>query len=360
MGEATIYEVARAAGVSPSTVSNLLNGRSGRMLPETRQRVEEAIARLDYRPNRAARQLRTGRSGVIGLVVPSVANPFWGTFARHLEGAALTQDHRLLLCNSERDPDRERAYLEELWADGVRDVVLGTSLHDLSHVWPLLDRGLRLVAFDRTPQPDDHPALVNVSVDNFHGVQLATRHLIELGHRRVVFVSGSLRSVNRGERHRGFVETLRAAGLDGGDQALWAGANAEPFGDLEAAELGRTAARELLGDTAASERPTALVAVNDMCALGVCAGVRDLGLRVGADVSVVGFDDIPLADLAWPALTTVRQPLREMAQATFARLAPGNGDRRGQDNRPAANGPDSVTIAPELVVRASTGPADPA
>jgi DNA-binding LacI/PurR family transcriptional regulator len=115
----TIHDVAAEAGVSPSTVSNVLNGRSHRMLPQTRERVEQAIARLGYRPNGPARQLRTGRSQTVGLVVPSVANPFWGTFARHLEAVALVAGYRVLLCNSARDPDRERDYLEELWADGV-------------------------------------------------------------------------------------------------------------------------------------------------------------------------------------------------------------------------------------------------
>ena len=114
----TIYQVAEAAGVSPSTVSNVLNGRDGRMLPQTRRRVEQAMTELGYHPNRAARQLRTGRSSAIGLIVPSVANPFWGAFARHLEAAALAQGYHVLLCNSERDPARERTYVEELWADG--------------------------------------------------------------------------------------------------------------------------------------------------------------------------------------------------------------------------------------------------
>jgi DNA-binding LacI/PurR family transcriptional regulator len=343
----TIYEVAREAGVSPSTVSNFLNGRSGRMQPQTRDRVEAAISRLGYRPNRAARQLRTGRIQVVGLVVPSVANPFWGTFARHLEGAALAEGYHVLLCNSERDPDRERSYLEELWDDGIRGVVLCSSLPELDHVLPLVERGLRLVAFDRTAQAGDPSSLVNISVDNVVGVELATQHLLELGHRRLAFVSGSLRSVNRSERFRGFTAALERAGLSVGDAVVWSGATDGVYGDLDVAGLGRTAARELL---AGPNRPTAIVAINDMCALGVCAGVRDAGLQVGTDVSVVGFDDIVLADLAAPPLTTVRQPLAHMAAAAFAHLR-----ERIEDQSPPAG--QSLLIRPELVVRASTGPA---
>ncbi|MGH8793385.1 MAG: LacI family DNA-binding transcriptional regulator [Stackebrandtia sp.] len=347
MNGVTIYKVAEAAGVSPSTVSNFLNGRSERMQPQTRARVSEAIERLGYKPNQAARQLRTGRTQVIGLVVPSVANPFWGTFARYLEGAALAEGYRVLLCNSERDPERERDYVEQLWDDGIRGAVLCSSLPSLEHMLPLVERGLNLVAFDRTAQAGDPEGLVNIGVDNVVGVQLATGHLLQLGHRRLAFVSGAVRSVNRRGRLRGFRDALEAEGLDPDDAIVWPGASEGPDGDLDAAGLGRTAARELLRGP---NPPTAIVAVNDMCALGVCAGVRDVGLRVADDVSVVGFDDIVLADLAAPPLTTVRQPLPEMAAAAFRHLR----ERAGQE---APSGGGSLLMRPELVVRASTGAA---
>ncbi|MGK5741412.1 LacI family DNA-binding transcriptional regulator [Micromonospora sp. URMC 103] len=348
MSGVTIYQVAREAGVSPSTVSNFLNGRPGRMLPQTRARVEAAIDQLGYRPNRAARQLRTGRIQVIGLVVPSVANPFWGNFARYLERAALADGHHVLLCNSEREPERELRYLEELWGDGIRGVVLCSSLPSLEHVLPLVERGLSLVAFDRTAQAGDPAALVNISVDNVVGAHLATAHLLDLGHRRIAFVSGSLRSINRRERFRGFTNAFEQAGLDATEAIVWSGgAEHEPYGDLDAAGLGRTAAHDLLhGD----DRPTAIVAINDMCALGVSAGIRDAGLRVGRDVSVVGFDDIVLADLAAPPLTTVRQPIADMAAAAFRHLLARIEDPDGGPSQ-------SLLLRPELVVRTSTGPA---
>ncbi|SDN71874.1 DNA-binding transcriptional regulator, LacI/PurR family [Allokutzneria albata] len=342
----TIYQVARAAGVSPSTVSNLLNGRPGRMLPATRQRVEEAIERLGYRPNRTARQLRTGRTQAIGLVVPSVANPFWGTFARHLEGAALAEDYHVLLCNSEREPERERRYLEQLWDDGIRGVVLCSSLPSLDHVKPLLDAGLTVVAFDRTAQAGDPETLVNISVDNVVGAHLVTQHLLSLGHRRLAYVSGSLRAVNRQERYRGYLSAIAEAGLDMTAANVELSTSDDRYGDRDAAELGRARTVELLSSP---NPPTALVAMNDMCALGVCAGVRDTGRRVGEDVSVVGFDDILLAELYAPALTTVRQPLERMAAEAFQHLRTGI-----EGGAPVAG--RSLLIRPELVVRASTAP----
>ena len=345
----TIHQVAAEAGVSPSTVSNVLNGRSERMLPQTRERVERAIARLGYRPNGPARQLRTGRTHVVGLVVPSVANPFWGTFARHLEAAALQAGYRVLLCNSEREPVRERDYLEELWADGIRAVVLCSALPSLEHVLPLVDRGLTLVAFDRTAQAGDPASLVNISVDNAIGAELATRHVLDLGHRRLAFVSGALRSLNRRARLRGFEAALEVFGLTPADALVWSGGPEDGFGDLDFPELGRTAARELLADP---RPPTAFIAVNDMCALGLSAAARDAGLRVGEDVSVVGFDDIVLAELATPPLTTIRQPLPAMATAAFAHL-------RAGVERPEPPPGQSLLMRPELVVRTSTGPLEP-
>jgi len=345
MGEVTIQQVATAAGVSPSTVSNLLNGRSHRMLPETRQRIETAIDKLGYRPNRAARQLRTGRNQTVGLVVPSVGNPFWGALARHLESAALAEGYHVLLCNSERDPRRERDYIEELWADGVHGVVLCSSLPSLEHVMPLVERGLQLVAFDRTAQAGDPASLVSISVDNAVGSELATRHLTDLGHRRLAFVSGALASINRKERHRGFVAGLERAGLDPAEALLApSGSGGDAFGDVEASELGRAAAAELL---ALDEPPTAIVAINDMCALGVCRGIRDGGLEVARDVSVVGFDDIVLADLYAPTLTTVRQPMPEMAAEAFGLLR-----ARLEDSSPSKG--QSLLFRPELIVREST------
>jgi DNA-binding LacI/PurR family transcriptional regulator len=352
MSGVTIYQVARQAGVSPTTVSNLLNGRSGRMLPATRRRVERAIRELGYQPNRAARQLRTGRVQVIGLIVPSVANPFWGTLAQHLEAAAVAAGYRILLCNSERDPDREGGYVEELWADGIRGIILCTSLPSLDHLPPLADHGLAIVAFDRTAQATDPPGLVNISVDNAAGAALATRHLLDLGHRRIAFVSGALGSINRKERHRGFVDALRGAGLGPDDGIIWSGATVSRYGDRDVADLGRRAASDLL---AMADPPTGIVAINDMCALGVYAGIRDAGMAVGRDVSVTGFDDIPLAGLIHPPLSTVRQPLTEMAKVAFDQLRERLENTADDAGTPRGR---SILMRPELVIRASTGPAE--
>lgn len=333
--EVTIRDVALLAGVSVTTVSNLLNGRDERMRPETRDRVTAAMAELGFRPSRLARHLRTGQGGLVGLVVPSVANPFWGGFARAVEAEALTHGLQVLLCNSERDPARERAYVDELWATGVRAVVLGSSPPSLDHLAGALDRGLRLVAVDREPQAGDPPTLRSVSIDNEAGTRMATEHLLELGHRRIGFLTGPVTTISRRRRLAGYHAALAQVKIDVDDGLVWEG-EVSDYGGAESAELGRTGMAALLR---LDDPPTAVVTVNDMYAIGACTAVRDAGRNV-PEVSVVGFDDIVLAALHNPSLTTVRQPLTELARLAIELL-------RAEPAEPRV-------VRPELVIRQST------
>ncbi|WP_020574411.1 LacI family DNA-binding transcriptional regulator [Actinopolymorpha alba] len=345
--EVTIRDVAQAARVSPSTVSNLLNGRDGRMRPRTKARITRAIDELGYRPSRVARQLRTGQAQAFGLVVPSVANPFWGSFARAVESVAMRHGDQVLLCNSERDPERERAYVDELWAGGIRAVIIGTSLLSLDHLRPLMERGLRLVAFDRERQPADPPNLASVSVDNLLGGQLATEHLLAFGHRRIGFISGAIATVSRQRRLAGYRAALERAGVPFRDELVWAG-EGNGYGDIDSAELGRQGMAALLD---LPEPPSAVVTINDMYAIGACATARAAGLAIPGEhhgLSVVGFDDIVLAPLFNPPLTTVRQPLDDMARFAIEAIRRDTGDEN-EDEQPI-----SAVMPPQLVARAST------
>ena len=345
----TIQDVALLAQTSPSTVSNLLNGRVDRMRPETRERIEQAMDQLGYRPSQVARQLRTGQAPILGLIIPSVANPFWGSFAQYVEEAARAHGYQVLLCNGGRDPEREERYAESLWSHGVRGVIFGSSPLSLDHVLGFVDRGLRVVVFDRDMRDVDRAtraAIDSISVDNELGGRLATDHLLSLGHRRIGFLSGPLRTASRLERLEGYRRALRDAGVERDPGLVWEEAPNENYGDVEGFELGRWGARALLGDP---NPPSALFTINDMYALGAYAGVRDLGLRVPEDVSIVGFDDIPMAEIAQPPLTTVHHPVREMIGTAVTLLIR---RLRGANAEPA----EHVTVAPALVLRASTAP----
>ncbi|MBI5302859.1 MAG: LacI family DNA-binding transcriptional regulator [Chloroflexi bacterium] len=342
--EVTIEDVARLANVSASTVSNLLNGRTERMRPETLDRVQHAIEQLGYSPNRTARYLKTGHIEMIGVIVPSVANPFYGAFARCIEQAALKHGYQILLGNSERDPERERRYAEEMWSHGIRGLITGSSPLALTHLASLVERGLCIVAFDRSEQSSDALTIDSISVDNVRAAQIATQHLISLGHRRIGFLTGPVRTINRLQRLGGYRRALTDAGIAHDPDLIWEKSLASGFGDTEGIELGRQGVTELLGR---ANRPTALVAINDMYALGAYAGARDLGRRIPDDLSIVGIDDIVLAQVVDPPLTTVRQPLNEMAATAVETII------QRIENK-SSDAPQHVTLAPELIVRKST------
>ena len=343
-GKVTITDVARTAEVSVSTVSNLLNGRSKRMRPETRVRIQNAIKTLGYTPNKAARQLKTGHARIIGLIVPSVANPFYGVFARYVEKTALENGYQVLLCNSERNPERERSYAQELWGYGVRGIIFGSSLMQFTHLDDLIEQGLHLVGFDRLSQVQDRRVIDSIGVDNLLAARLATKHLLALGHKRIGFLSGSVATVSRIDRLKGYKSALREAGIEPDEKMIWEGSSNGTFGDADAIEMGRQGAHELF---TVLNPPTALFAINDMYALGAYAGARDLRLQIPKNVSIVGMDDIMLTEIAQPPLTTIRQPIQHIAELATKRVI-------GRIKETCSNPQEHIVLPPRLIARGST------
>jgi DNA-binding LacI/PurR family transcriptional regulator len=343
---ATIDDVARLAGVSRSTVSNALNQRRGRLAKATADRIQAAATALRYVPDGLARQLKRGHAEMIGLIVPSVANPFWGEFVRAVEEAALRRKFGVLVGSSERSLQRERAYMETMYQQGIRTMVFGSSPVSVDHLAAAAGRGLYIVAFDRRLYKGDSARIDCVSVDNIRGSTMAVKALLDLGHRRIGFISGPIKTASRKDRFAGYRSTLASAGIELERSWVWEGAKESAFGDPEGAALGRAGAFALM----TQQNPvTAIIAINDIYALGAYAGVRAAGLRVPDDVSIVGFDDIVFANLVEPALTTVRQPVRLMAEAAVDRLVVRL--REGEEGAPLR-----MEFLPELVMRASAAP----
>jgi DNA-binding LacI/PurR family transcriptional regulator len=342
---AGIHEVAKEAGVSASTVSNVINGRGDRMRAETRQRVLDAIERLNYTPNSAARQLKSGQNRTLGLIIPSAANPFWGAVAHYVERAARQRGYRVLICNAERDRAAEAEYAEAMIASGITGVILGSSPLDFEHLKDQIGRGLKLAAFDQRVREVEKGITCSVSVDQEMGGMLAAQHLIGLGHRRVGVVVGPIRTNARIGRVNGVRTALARAGLDLPDELIWQGGGVSGFGDMKGSELGRMGVRELLSR---DNPPTAVFCGNDMHALGAYAGARDLGYRVPDDLSIVGFDDLMLSEIVQPPLTTIRQPVPAMADLVVQLLV----DR--VENKPMDGSEPFVTVPPQLIVRGST------
>lgn len=341
MSEAKIQDVARLAGVSPSSVSNFLNNRMEQMRPATQQKIEQAIRQLGYRPNNAARQLKTGVASMVGLLVPSLANQFFGALACAVETAAARHHCHVMTFSTFRDPARERAVMADLLAYGVQGIITGSALNDTDHLVAMTAR-CPVVAFDIKHADQGHERIMTVSVDNAAATAMAVAHLVALGHRSIALVTPPPHTQNRQDRVKGFQHGVALAGVHG--ELVMADATdgpSDPHGDTSLFELGRSAAARLL---AAPGKPTAAIAINDMMAIGIGIGLKQLHMQIPRDFSLIGIDDIFFSAAHDPPLTTLRQPIQAMADAAVQRiLAPGNL-------------PAGELFAPELIVRASTAP----
>ena len=296
----SIKEVATAAGVSVGTVSNVLN-KPHLVAETTRDRVNAAIADLGFVRNESARQLRSGASRAVGLVVIDAANPFFSDVARGVEDTVQEAGGVVLLGNSAGDDDRERRYLELFDEQRVRGVLIAPTADNLPPLESLRRRGIPVVFLDRYPEAGDFSS---VSVDDVAGGTLAVAHLLERGHRRIAFVGGpsTLRQVR--DRRQGAEDTVQAC-----DGATLLAISTPAL----TTAAGRSAAEELVALPDA-QRPTAVFAANDLVALGVLAGLTAHGLRVPEDVAVVGYDDIEFAAGAAVPLSSVRQPRAELGR----------------------------------------------
>jgi LacI family transcriptional regulator len=337
MATTSIKQVAETAGVSIGTVSNVLN-RPEVVAPQTRARVQKAINELGFVRNESARQLRAGRSRLIGLVVLDVANPFFTDVARGVEAVADDHSMMVMLCNSGQDPKRELRHLEMLREQRV----LGVLISPVDAQQPRLDdfvaQGVPVVLVDR----GSGRGMCSVAVEDRMGGRLATRHLLEEGHSRIAFVGGprSIRQVS--ERLAGARAEIAAAGLSKGSLVVM-------HMPALTVTFGRQAGAQL-ATLPIDARPTAVFCANDLLALGVLQEMTRRDLRVPDDVALIGYDDIEFAAAAAVPLSSVRQP-REQLGETAAELM---FDELEQPDRHRHR---QVMFEPVLVVRGSSSKA---
>ncbi|MBP7964122.1 MAG: LacI family DNA-binding transcriptional regulator [Caldilineaceae bacterium] len=325
----TMSDVAAQAGVSVTTVSHVINSTRP-VSADLRERVVVAMAALNYQPNRLARSLRQGRTHTIGMIVPDNANPYFAEVARGIEETAYQNDYSLILCNSAGDLDRERFYINvllEKQVDGIILVAAGSSTSNIANIalppMVVVDRDLPNIHADA------------VLTENAQGGQLATEHLLALGHRRIACITGASDVTPTAERATGYRQALVAAGVEVDE-------NLVVKGDFHYAS-GYAAAKGLL---TGPNPPTAIFACNDLMAVGAISAGIELGLRIPADLSIVGFDDVQLASFTNPPLTTVAQPKREMGTLAVSLLL----ERMADPDIP----PRRRWLGTGLVVRGST------
>jgi len=333
---ATLRDVAGAAGVSIATVSRILTGARN-SAPATRERVLTAAAALDYRPSGPARALKLRRSRTLGLLVTDIENPYFPEIVRAVEDAAHEHGFALLLCNATDEPQRELAYINLLLERRVDGIIVAASRVGARHAALLRRARVPVVLVNSEATSSGLPA---ISSDNRGGARLAAEHLIGLGHRRIGHITAPATNTAAAARLTGVRDALRRAGIDPASVAVAQGDGRVAGGEQAMADL-----------LARRPRPTAVVCYNDLTAIGAMRAVRGVGLAVPRDVSLVGFDDIELAQWTDPPLTTISQPKREMGAWAFARIAV------HEDASLARDQGTTVRLPTTLVVRSSTAPA---
>jgi DNA-binding LacI/PurR family transcriptional regulator len=327
--DVSMREVAERAGVSQATVSRVLNGFST-VREDYRLRVMEAVAELAYRPNRLARNLRRRQAEMVGVVVSDIENPHFSEMVRAVEDEAYRSGFRVLLCNTDETPEKQRAYLQMLADERVLGVILSPSAPGGDEIAALLDMDIPVVAFDR--MVDDKRA-DSVVADNVDAAHQATRWLIDAGHRDIGFIAGRLDVETGAERLQGYEEAMRDAGL------VPRVANGE-----FRLEGGREAAEELL---ATDPRPSALVVANNLMTVGALRAARAAGAVIPHDLALTAIDDPFWAELVDPPLTALAQPVRGMARAAMTLLMQRIAGQRKKPKR--------LVFPFELKVRASCG-----
>jgi LacI family transcriptional regulator len=331
----SVKEVARQAGVSVGTVSNVLN-RPHLVAPATRQRVLDAIAGLGFVRNESARQLRAGHSRTIGLVVLDVSNPFFTDVARGVEDAATAAGLAVIVCNSDEKAERERRYLDLLEEHRVQGILITPVSGVNERLRQLQRRGTPVVLLDRWAPTRDH---CSVSVDDVSGGELAAAHLVEQGHQRIAFVGGPFSIKQVHDRRDGATRALLAAGLPAGALTVVA----TPALNFAS---GRAAGGQI-ADLPARRRPTAAVCANDLVALGLLQEMTRRRLRVPGDLAIVGYDDIDFAAAAAVPLSSVRQPRDQLGKSAAQLLIQETAEGEAHSHR-------QMVFEPQLVARDSS------
>lgn len=299
MERITSREVARRASVSIATVSRVLNHMPN-VSPEVQAKVLRAAKELNYQPSRTAQRLRAHKSQVVGLIISDVENPFFTSVVRGIEDFLQKQSYSVVLCNSDEDPEKELLYINVMLAESVAGVIVSPSFESQPHIQSLLDHRIPVVTIDRLLRDLNIDSVVS---NNYGSSFEAVSYLVRRGHRRIGLTSLPLVTLPGAERCRGYKEALRA-----NDIAVLE--NLISIGDAKEAS-GYESAMRLLES---KPPPTALFCANNLMTLGALRAIKDLGLLVPHDISIIGFDDMLWAPLLNPPLTCVAQPTYEMGQ----------------------------------------------
>ncbi len=333
----TIKDIAKAAGVSYSTVSRALNGHPA-ISAKTSEKVEKLAIQMGYVPSAAARGLKTNRSYLIGVIVNRLDNPFYSKILRGIEDTLYNVDYSFFVASSNRDTHREQQVIQTMAERRVDGLIITDARMNLERLQQLNQFGIPLVLINNRDTLDRSNSYL-VHHDDIYGMKAVVRHLIELGHRRISYL-GSSRSGKFNEmRYHGYETALREADIPLCDEYV-----AHVEGGMS--KYGLEGSQALL---ALPEPPTAIVCYNDLLAIGVMQAVQEAGLQIPTDISITGFDNIEFASYTTPSLTTFHQPGYELGREAVKMLL----DILAQPTN-SSNGSKALTLRGQFIARKST------
>ena len=327
---ANIKDVAKRAGVSAATVSRVMNGQPY-VGNDVRERVQEAVRFLGYRPNRVAQRLRASKSFLVGVLLSDIKNPFYMMVLEGIEKTLSQQGLSVLICNSATKTELENDFISLMLSEEVAGLIIAPCREQSAVLKTAVEAGLSVVVIDRRMS---EPVTDVVLADNFNGARLAIQHFIQQNHRRIAIINGPQFLTSGRERYQGYLQALSEAGIEP-DPAL------VRYGDFQV-ESGYTLARDLISTT---QPPFALFVANNHMTIGALNAIHEAGLEIPRNIAVIGFDDLPWAVSLRPALTTVGQPAFDIGVHAAELLI----NRISFPDRPAR----TVVLNTQLIVRDS-------
>lgn len=331
--KATIYDVAKEAGVSIATVSNAINGK-GKISKKRREEIFRIMERLQYQPSMIASALTGKKTFTLGLLIPDISNPFFAEIARAIEDEAHRNGYSVIICSTDNKDERVERYITLLESKSVDGIIIGTGIDNMDILIQLQSKSIPLAMIAREAAS---LAVDTVVADDFVGGVLAAEHLVSLGHERLAILSENLKVSSSRERIRGFKQGLADAGVSFDDNDI-------VICEYKVEE-GKRGALELLRRSG-GRRPTAIFCCNDLLAIGAIQAAKEAGVRVPEELSIVGFDNTILATVTDPPLTTVAQPMEHMGKLVFNLLIDHVKKKDSIRQR--------VVLRPELTIRRST------
>lgn len=334
---ATIKDIAKKAGVSVTTVSNVLSNKSGEISisEKTKSKIMRIVEEVNYYPNIYARYLRTKSTGIVAVMVTDIKDPFFNTIIDEIEQVLEKNGYYFILISAQNSPQKEKLYLNKVRKTRVDGLLIISGIVDIS------DSMIRELYRDKMPmvlvaRRGAYQSISSVDIDNFTGGFLATEHLISLGHCNIMHITTSYRRVDAQDRLKGYIRAMQKHGLR---NKCWIEKG------TQVVESGYETMTDVLRK---GKKPTAIFTFNDRMAFGAMNAIRNEGLEIPEDVAVVGFDDIPFAAHSYPSLTTVRQPISEMGKRGVELLLEAIKEDRSKRNQ-------HVVFKPELIIRKSSG-----